>query len=78
MGTGLHPSSVEQTPTESSKITGHHEMTPMRGNGGTHNKSPSSEMRGKGFTPVWKKDGGAFSQRLPSLLSTVGSARQAV
>lgn len=49
MGTGLRQSAVEQTPTESSKVTGHREMPPMCSNGGTHNKSPSSEMRGKGL-----------------------------
>lgn len=49
MGTGLRQSAVEQTPTASSKVMGHREMTPMRGNGGTHSKSPSSEMKGKGL-----------------------------
>lgn len=49
METGLRQSAVEQTPTASSKVTGHREMTPMRGNGGTHSKSPSSEMKGKGL-----------------------------
>lgn len=59
METGLRQSAVEQTPTASSKVTGHREMTPMRGNGGTHSKSPSSEMKGKGLQ-VWKRMEGHF------------------